>query len=84
MRASTPGDPNDDELSERRGRTRGGRSNKPPPGERYLTVRQVAQSWQVSERTVRRMIADGRIKVVRFGRLVRIPVYFDSPLKWLR
>lgn len=39
-----------------------------------LTVRQVAQNWQVSERTIRRMIADRRIEVVRLGRSVRIPV----------
>jgi len=40
---------------------------------RLLTVRQLAEAWQVSERTIRRMIADGRIRVVRIGRSVRIP-----------
>jgi excisionase family DNA binding protein len=43
------------------------------PAEELLTVSQVAENWQVSPRTVRRMIADGRLKVVRLGRAVRIP-----------
>ena len=49
-----------------------GRRN-PPVGEGLLTVRQVAERWQVSERSIRRMIADGRLPVVRLGRAVRIP-----------
>jgi excisionase family DNA binding protein len=32
----------------------------------------VADNWQVSQRTVRRMIDDGRLTVVRLGRAVRI------------
>jgi excisionase family DNA binding protein len=44
-----------------------------PPLERLLTVYQIAELWQVSERTVRRMIADDRLPVRRFGRAVRIP-----------
>lgn len=40
---------------------------------RLWTVRQLAEAWQVSERTIRRMIADGRLPVVRLGRAVRIP-----------
>jgi len=40
---------------------------------RLWTVRQLAEAWRVSERTVRRAIADGRIRVVRIGRSVRIP-----------
>jgi excisionase family DNA binding protein len=43
------------------------------PAEEFLTVSQVAENWQVSPRTVRRMIADGRLQVVRLGRAVRIP-----------
>jgi excisionase family DNA binding protein len=41
----------------------------PPVGEGLLTVQQVAQNW----RMIRRMIADGRLPVVRLGRAVRIP-----------
>jgi excisionase family DNA binding protein len=41
--------------------------------EQLLTVDQLAELWQVSPRTVRRMIADGRLPVVRLGRAVRIP-----------
>jgi len=40
--------------------------------ERLLTVDQLAELWQISQRTVRRMISDGRLPVVRFGRAVRI------------
>ena len=49
------------------------RTNNPQPAEGLLTARQVAENWQVSERTVRRLIADGRLRVVRVGRAVRIP-----------
>jgi excisionase family DNA binding protein len=41
--------------------------------ERLLTVDKLAELWQISERTVRRMTADGRLPVVRIGRAVRIP-----------
>jgi excisionase family DNA binding protein len=41
--------------------------------ERLLTVNQLAELWQISSRTVRRMIADGRLPVIRLGRAVRIP-----------
>jgi excisionase family DNA binding protein len=41
--------------------------------ERLLTVDQLAELWQISSRTVRRMIADGRLPIVRLGRAVRIP-----------
>jgi excisionase family DNA binding protein len=40
--------------------------------ERLLTVDQLAEIWQLHPRTIRRMIADGRIPVQRFGRAVRI------------
>jgi excisionase family DNA binding protein len=43
------------------------------PLERLLTVDQLAELWQISSRTIRRMIADGRLPVVRLGRAVRIP-----------
>jgi excisionase family DNA binding protein len=47
--------------------------------ERLLTVDQLAELWQVSPRTVRRMIADGRLPVVRLGRAVRIPAKAATP-----
>jgi len=47
-------------------------NKKPQAGEGLLTVHQVAENWQVSERTVRRMTKDGRLPVVRIGRAVRI------------
>jgi excisionase family DNA binding protein len=37
-----------------------------------LTVKQTAATMQVSERSVRRWIADGRIEIVRVGRCIRI------------
>jgi excisionase family DNA binding protein len=42
-------------------------------GEKLFTVQQVAENWRVSQRTIRRMIADGRLPIVRVGRAVRIP-----------
>jgi excisionase family DNA binding protein len=49
------------------------RANKNPrAAERLLTVRQVAENWEVSERHIRRMIADGRLRFVRIGRSIRI------------
>jgi excisionase family DNA binding protein len=37
-----------------------------------LTVKEVAQKWKVSTKTVRRRIEEGQLKCVRIGRLVRI------------
>jgi hypothetical protein len=42
----------------RKGGNRGQRGGNPPPREELLTVQQVAEKWQVSQRMVRRMIAD--------------------------
>ena len=39
---------------------------------RLLTVAQAAEVCQISERQMRRMIRDGRIPALRFGRSVRI------------
>jgi excisionase family DNA binding protein len=44
-----------------------------PTAETLLTVSQVADNWQVSQRTVRRMIADGRLQIVRLGRARSYP-----------
>ncbi len=43
-----------------------------PLPSRFLTVNDVAEMLQLSSRTVRRMIADGRLPVIRVGRAVRV------------
>ncbi len=51
------------------------KSNPVPPDslpERLLIVSEAADILRLSPRTVRRMIDDGRLPVVRFGRAVRI------------
>jgi excisionase family DNA binding protein len=49
-----------------------------PAAKTLLTVSQVADNWQVSQGTVRRMIADGRLQIVRLARAVRIPANADK------
>ncbi len=39
-----------------------------------LTYRQTAHAANISERMVRRLAGDGRLKVVRIGRSVRVPI----------
>jgi len=39
---------------------------------RYFTVTEIAERWQCSERTLRRLIANGTLPVHRFGNLVRV------------
>jgi excisionase family DNA binding protein len=39
--------------------------------DRLLTIREVARRWQVSDRTVRRRIAEGTLRPTRIGGLVR-------------
>jgi excisionase family DNA binding protein len=46
---------------------------KPPPGDRLLTVAEVAAMLSTSERFPRRLVAERRIPFVRIGRHVRIP-----------
>jgi len=53
-------------------------NQNPPAGEALLTVHQVAENWQVSQRTIRRMIVDGRLPIIRLGRVVRIPANVDK------
>jgi excisionase family DNA binding protein len=38
----------------------------------FLTVKELADRWKLSTRSVWRLIADGRLRVHRIGRLVRI------------
>jgi hypothetical protein len=47
-------------MSQRRESGSKSRGN-PEVGEGLFTVRQVAKNWQVSERMIRRMIAEGRL-----------------------
>jgi excisionase family DNA binding protein len=55
------------------------RHKRVPASEEFLTVPQVAENWHISQRTIRRMIADGRLSVVRIGRAVRIPAKVAAP-----
>jgi excisionase family DNA binding protein len=51
------------------------RNPKPPTTTRVeplLDIPAVAETLGVSERTIRRMIADGRIPVLRVGRGIRV------------
>jgi excisionase family DNA binding protein len=48
------------------------KSNTTSPAPAFLTVREVAARWKTSTRTIRRLIADGRLRVHRIGRVVRI------------
>jgi excisionase family DNA binding protein len=45
---------------------------KPGELEQFYTVRQVAELWNVSERTVWRVIAGGELEVYRINKAVRI------------
>lgn len=49
-------------------------SSSPGHPNRTLTAADLAVVLQVSVRTVRRMIACGEIRVIRFGRSVRVPM----------
>jgi excisionase family DNA binding protein len=40
----------------------------------FLTVEQLADRWQVSERTVRRMIERGELRALRVGPQLRVPL----------
>lgn len=42
------------------------------PAEKLLTLSDLAERWQVSERTVKRRIQAGEIKATRIGRQVRV------------
>lgn len=40
---------------------------------KLLTVRQTAEAFQLSEKAIRAMLADGRLGFVKIGRSVRVP-----------
>ena len=48
------------------------RQTPAPASERLLTIADVAERCQVSPRSVRRWIDDGRLRVIRLGRSVRV------------
>ena len=41
----------------------------------FLTPLEVAHKLAISERSIRRWIAEGQLPIVRFGRSVRVPMY---------
>lgn len=43
-----------------------------PAARQFLTVKQLATRWQISQRQVHRIIANGDLRVHRFGRSVRV------------
>jgi excisionase family DNA binding protein len=45
-----------------------------------MKISDLAERWGVGERTIRKMIASGEIKVLRIGRLVKIS---RSHVEWL-
>lgn len=49
----------------------GGRRNGTGSVERLLTLPELAEHLQLSEKTIRRMIAGGRLPCVRLGRQLR-------------
>jgi excisionase family DNA binding protein len=45
-----------------------------PPPRSFFTVEQLATRWEVSERTIRRMIKRGELRAVEIGAQRRVPV----------
>ena len=58
----------------RRTRSNPGEGISNETANRYLTAAEYAAHYRISERTVRRLIARGAIRIVRVGRNVRIPL----------
>jgi excisionase family DNA binding protein len=52
--------------------TAGKAPQSPQPGERFLSVAEVAKRLDVAEKTVRRKIASGELPAHRVGKLLRI------------
>lgn len=58
-----------------------------PAGAKALTLEQAAEQWQVSPRTLRRRIAEGRLTAYRDGRAIRlkpedVDALFTPTNKW--
>jgi excisionase family DNA binding protein len=60
------------ELEKRRDKTAAKTNASPEPGERFLSVAEVAVRLNLSSKTVRRMIDRGELPAHRIGRLVRV------------
>ena len=64
-------------VSERHAQTLKGNSHhkatKPEGAEAFITVVEAAAELRVSERTIRRHLAEGRIPHIRAGKQIRIP-----------
>jgi excisionase family DNA binding protein len=41
-------------------------------GRRYHTIAELAERWRTSERTVRRLISNGKLRAVRIGSQLRV------------
>jgi len=71
--SSQAGLPNDPPEVENRPENTATKTNpSPEPGERFLSVAEVAVRLDVSPKTVRRMIDRGDLRAHRIGRLVRV------------
>jgi excisionase family DNA binding protein len=44
------------------------------PSRSFFTVEQLAARWQVSPRTIRRMVERGKLRAMRIGPQLRVPV----------
>lgn len=44
------------------------------PVKRFASLSEAAERYDVSERTIRRLIADGKLKALRIGGSIRIPL----------
>lgn len=58
-----------------------------PAGAKALTLEQAAEQWQISTRTLRRRIAEGRLTAYRHGRAIRlkpedVDALFTPTNKW--
>lgn len=50
-------------------------NGKPPASTRsFLTIKQLAARWQISQRQVHRIIKSGELRVHHFGRSIRIAI----------
>lgn len=49
--------------------------------ENYLTIKEVAEKWNLTTRRVQKMCSDGLIPgVIRFGRAWAIPINVEKPI----
>ena len=47
---------------------------------KYMTIKETSNKWELSERWVRKLCADGKIKgAIQFGRVWAIPIKAERP-----